>query len=406
VISMAKARSRTAARKIKDKWKAKSWYNILAPPSFDNVTVADTLSDNPDRLINRVTEVSLQDLTNDFRKSHIKLFFKIYKVEESNALTQYTGHTLTSDYLRRMIRRKRSKIDGVYDVTTRDGAVVRVKPFATTDKRIQNSQRKIVRETMKKTISSQAKTNTLAEFIKNIIDGKVGSDVYKNCKKLYPVKRVEIHKTQVLSPPTIEIEEEKTIKTEESEVEGSDKKEKKTTKKPEEKPEPVDELPKEEKPTEEPEEEKSAEETEEPKEEKPEPVDELPKEEKPTEEPEEEKPTEGLAEPKEKKSDLVEEPPEEEPPEEPEQEEPKEEKSAEETEEPKEEKPEPVDELPKEEKPTEEPEQEEEPAKDDAKEQEEPKEEKPAEEPEQEEPKEEKSAEDAEETKKEPKKTE
>ncbi len=142
---MAKARSRAAARKVKDRWKAKNWYNIQAPPAFDNVTIADALSDSPDNLINRVTGVSLQDLTNDFRKSHITLFFKINKVEETNAFTQFVGHTLTSDYLRRMIRRRRSKIDGVYDVTTRDGAVLRVKPFATTDKRIQNSQRKVVR---------------------------------------------------------------------------------------------------------------------------------------------------------------------------------------------------------------------------------------------------------------------
>jgi len=169
---MAKARARTAARKVKDRWKAKSWYNVVAPPSFDNVTIADTLADSPDSLINRVTEVSLQDLTNDFRKSHIKLYFKIHKVEETNAHTQFAGHTLTSDYLRRMIRRRRSKIDGVYDAITRDGATIRVKPFATTDKRIQNSQKKVVREAMKKTIYDQAKTSTLAEFVKNILDGR------------------------------------------------------------------------------------------------------------------------------------------------------------------------------------------------------------------------------------------
>ncbi len=248
---MAKARSRTAARKVKDKWKAKVWYNILAPPSFENVTIADTLADKPANLINRVTEVSLQDLTNDFRKSHIKLFFKIYEVEETNAHTQFIGHTLTSDYLRRMIRRKRSKIDGVYDVTTRDGAIVRVKPFATTDKRIQNSQRKIVRETMKKTIYNLAKTSTLSEFIKIVIDGKVGSDIYRNCKKLYPVKRVDVNKTQVLSPPTIEIEEEKPTEiVEQPEVKETE--EKKATKKKEKKPviiekesskEPEEELP-------------------------------------------------------------------------------------------------------------------------------------------------------------------
>jgi len=279
---MAKARSRTTARKIKDKWKSKNWYNILLPPSFDNIAVADTLSDSPDKLLNRVTEVSLQDLTNDFRKSHIKLFFKIYKIEESNALTHYIGHALTSDYLRRMIRRKRSKIDGVYDVNTRDGALIRVKPFATTDKRIQNSQRKVVRETMKKTISDQAKTSTLAEFVKNIIDGKTGSDIYKNCKKLYPVKRVEIHKTQVLSLPTIEIKEKKATKTEKPEVEKPDKKEKKTTKKGEEKPKPVEEPPIEEEEPSTEEKEPPVEKEEPPKEEKEPPVEkeEPPKEEK------------------------------------------------------------------------------------------------------------------------------
>jgi len=325
---MAKARSRTVARKMKDKWKAKTWYNVLAPPSFDNVTIADTLADKPANLINRVTEVSLQDLTNDFRKSHIKLYFKIHNVEETNAHTQFVGHTLTSDYLRRMIRRKRSKIDGVYDATTRDGATIRVKPFATTDKRIQNSQRKIVRETMKKIILDQAKVSTLSEFVKCIIDGKIGSDIYKNCKKLYPVKRVEVYKTQVLSPPTIEIEEEKPAIVEQPEAKETEEKGKKAPKKEEkkseEKTEPVEELlkegekspeelpQKEEQPVE-PEEEIKETEPEEPVEPKEEPKEEKPEELESPVEPEEEiketepeEPVEPKEEPKEEKPEELE----------------------------------------------------------------------------------------------------
>lgn len=235
---MAKARARSAARKVKDRWRAKNWYNIQTPPAFDSVTIADTLADSPDSLINRVTGVSLQDLTNDFRKSHIVLYFKIHKIEETNAHTQFVGHSLTSDYLRRMIRRRRSKIDGVYDVTTRDGAFIRVKPFATTDKRIQNSQKRVVREAMKKTVEDQASANTMSEFIKNILDGKVGSDIYKNCKKLYPVKRVDIYKTEVISQPTTMIEEKKPKKEEKKkeEVKEPEKKEEEPPKE-EEKPE-------------------------------------------------------------------------------------------------------------------------------------------------------------------------
>lgn len=229
--SMAKARSRTSARKVKDRWKAKNWYNIQAPPAFDSVTVADTLSDTPESLINRVTAVSFQDITNDFKKSHIKLYFKIHKVEEEIAHTQFAGHTLTSDYLRRMIRRRRSKIDGVYDVTTRDGAVLRIKPFATTDKRVQNSQKRVVREAMKKTIIDQAKTSTLTELVKQILDGKTGSDIYKNCKKLYPVKRVEIYKTEVLAQPSIMIADKKPAKKEEKEEPATTEEPKKVEKK-------------------------------------------------------------------------------------------------------------------------------------------------------------------------------
>lgn len=218
---MAKARARAAARKIRDKWRAKNWYNVLAPPAFDSITVAETLTDNPDKLIGRVAEVSLQDLTNDFRKSHITLYFKINKVEENNAHTQFVGHSLTSDYVRRMIRRRKSKIDGVYDIKTKDNALIRVKPFAITEKRIQSSQKKIIRNAIKKTITEEAAKTTMTEFIKNIIDGKIGSEIYKNCKNLYPVKRIEINKTEVLSQPTIIIPEKKPKKKEEKTEEKS-----------------------------------------------------------------------------------------------------------------------------------------------------------------------------------------
>ena len=227
---MAKARARSAARKVKDKWKAKNWYQIQAPSLFDNAPISETLSDKPDSLIGRVTQISMQDLTNDFRKSHIKLFFKINKVEESTASTYFKGHTLTSDYLRRMIRRRKSRVDGVYDVETKDGAYLRVKPFAITEKRIQNSQKKLIRSVMKETIVNNGKTKTLNELLKEILEGRTGREIYKNCKKFYPVKRVEIHKTEISRLPTIIIEDEKPKKKEETKE--TEVPEKKTVKKP------------------------------------------------------------------------------------------------------------------------------------------------------------------------------
>jgi small subunit ribosomal protein S3Ae len=206
---MPKARARTTTRKVKDRWKAKNWYQILAPSLFNNVPVAETLAESPESLIGRVSEVSLQDLTNDFRKSHIKLLFSIYKIDQNTAHTQLKGTQLTSDYLRRMIRRRKSRVDGVFNVETRDGALATVKPFAIAEKRIQSSQKKLIRNVMKDVIAKEGKVKTLNAFVRDCIDGKVGSEIYKNCKVYYPVKRIEVNKIEVKRLPTVIIEDEK-----------------------------------------------------------------------------------------------------------------------------------------------------------------------------------------------------
>src|SRR5436853_318540 len=45
---MAEKKSRAAARKIKDKWKAKVWYNLLAPEMFNKQALGQTPTDDHD----------------------------------------------------------------------------------------------------------------------------------------------------------------------------------------------------------------------------------------------------------------------------------------------------------------------------------------------------------------------
>ena len=229
---MVKAKSRAAIKRIKDKWKAKSWYRVLAPSMFDEAPIAETLAADKNLLIGRVTEISLQDLTGDFRKSHIKLYFKIDEVEGSDAHTYFYGHTLTTDYVRRLIRRRRSRIDGVYDVNTKDGALIRLKPFATTERRIQTSQKHEIRKIMKDTVISYAKDRTLSELIKGILNEELSKEISKNCKKFYPLRKVEVYKSELLKRPTLKMEEPKkkkeAEKTEESKEEKPEPKEKTT----------------------------------------------------------------------------------------------------------------------------------------------------------------------------------
>ncbi|MDY6965687.1 MAG: 30S ribosomal protein S3ae [Halobacteriota archaeon] len=193
---MAKKSQRRA-----DGWKSKRWYNVVAPEMFGRSDIGETPSDSPDKLIGRVIETTLGDLTNDFSKQNTKLIFKIYNVDGNTAHSKFIGHNLTRDYMRSMVKRRTSRIDANTDVITSDGYTLRVKSSCFTVKRAKTSHIETIRKIMEDNIISRAKGLELSQYIQEIVLGKLSSDIYKEAKLVYPMRRVEIRKTEVKSEP-------------------------------------------------------------------------------------------------------------------------------------------------------------------------------------------------------------
>ena len=70
---MPAPKPKAKGRATKDKWKSKNWYNVMAPEMFNRQKVAETLTDEPEKLMGRIAEVTVQDINGDFSKMHIKL---------------------------------------------------------------------------------------------------------------------------------------------------------------------------------------------------------------------------------------------------------------------------------------------------------------------------------------------
>ncbi len=190
--------AKAAARKVKDKWKAKEWYKIHAPKMFNEAEIGDTPSADPEYVIGRTVEVTVQDLTGDFSKMHIKLKFKVTETEGMDAKTAFIGHDLTSDYVRRLTRRRKTKTDHVVDFYTKDGFKYRVKTMSIADRRIQSSQEEGMRAIITETLTNMGKEMTLSEVVKAIISGSLSRDLAKACHVIIPIKRIEIRKSEVL----------------------------------------------------------------------------------------------------------------------------------------------------------------------------------------------------------------
>ncbi len=189
---------------IKDKWKLKKWYQVIAPPVFGGALLGTTPADDPLKLIGRVMEVTLYDITGDLTQVHVRLYFQIIEVQDTKAITRFKGHELSRDYMRSLIRRKSSKIQGIFDVVTKDGYKLRITAVTLTSYRCKTSQKRAIRKVMRDIISSQVPQMTFDEVIQAMIFGKFSQEIAEAARKIYPIRKVEIYKSKLLEIPSPE----------------------------------------------------------------------------------------------------------------------------------------------------------------------------------------------------------
>jgi small subunit ribosomal protein S3Ae len=188
----------------------KNWYMVNSPPYFGGVNIGSTPSDDPDKVMGRVVESTLYDITGDFSHQYLKMYFQINEVDGKTAHTIFKGHEYSKDYLRSLVRRRTTKVDGLFNVITKDGYNMRVAISAFTLSRVKTSQEKAMRMIMAKIIKEKSATLTIDQFAQEMVLGKIASDIYNEAKKIAPLRHVGIRGSKLVKqiaqakPPTVE----------------------------------------------------------------------------------------------------------------------------------------------------------------------------------------------------------
>ena len=197
---MAKgAAARAAARKQRDKWKSKRWYTIRAPRHpWAFKVIGETIAEDEAMLIGRNYEILQNELDGDFSKMHVKVQFRITSVVGGDALTEYIGHEMLKDHIRRQVRRDRGKVDDTVDIVTEDGFYVRVKPLLISRNRIKGSQKQEMRTLAREVILKTGATTTWIDLQKSSLDGTLEAKIKEAVSKIQPVRGVMIRRTQLI----------------------------------------------------------------------------------------------------------------------------------------------------------------------------------------------------------------
>ena len=192
----------TKTKRVRDKWRSKTWYMVMAPPYFGNVELGAVPADEQEKLVGRVIDSTLYDVTGDFAHQYLKMYFQVMGTDGKTAKTIFKGHEYSRDYLRSLVRRRTTKVDSTFAITTKDGFKLQLAISAFTLSRIKTSQEKIVRSIMDRIIKEKATTLTMDQFAQEMVLGKIASDIYNEAKKIAPLRHVGIRKSKLLTEIT------------------------------------------------------------------------------------------------------------------------------------------------------------------------------------------------------------
>ncbi len=193
---MSKRRGR-----IKDKWRDKKWYKVVSPPYFGGVELGSVPADDPSKLVGRIVDGTLYDITNDFAHQYLKMYFTVEDVEGKTAHTVFKGHEYSRDYLRSLVRRRTTRVDGIFKIITKDGYGLMLAVSVFTLSRIKTSQEHEIRTIISAIVKEKAASLTFDQFVQELVLGKIASDIYNEAKKISPLRHVGVRKSKLILQP-------------------------------------------------------------------------------------------------------------------------------------------------------------------------------------------------------------
>jgi len=185
--------------RVVDKWKLKNWYTIKAPEIFDGKEIGQVVAIEEDTLKNRVIRLGLGEVTGSFGQgaAFTAVSFRVTGVSGKTVSTKFIGHELSPSYIKTLLRRRRSIIYNVENVTTTDGHTLCLKSVAITAFKVSENIRHDLRKAISENIRSLGGELNLSALSQEVIFGKFSAKVFGKIKNITPMRRLEIKKSEL-----------------------------------------------------------------------------------------------------------------------------------------------------------------------------------------------------------------
>ncbi|MBT4604597.1 hypothetical protein HOC01_03080 [archaeon] len=191
---MAKKQKKDTKIKIKKK----VWYNVVAPKSFNHKEIGETYLENPDKGLNRKMTVSLKDLTGSMRDQNVQIQLKLSEVKGTSLHTIPIGYNVVSTFVKRLVRKRTSRLDDVFTLNTKNGKPVVLKMLIVTYGHVNKSMATTLRMKVRSLMQDQMQKTDFETLVSSLVSLKIQSPIKRTVNKFFPIKEVLVRSAHLV----------------------------------------------------------------------------------------------------------------------------------------------------------------------------------------------------------------
>lgn len=186
--------NRMAAKKqtLKTKTKKKKWFPLYAPTIFGGQLIGETYVESAETVKGKFINANLSTISNDMKKQNITVRLRVNKIVEGKGQTEVIGMQQVQGFVKRLVRRGRTKVDDSFLAKTKDGQVVRIKPLIITNTLCVASTSSQIRMEVRKVLIERVAKLGFVNMVQDILNFKVQKDLKNMLNKIHPIRSVDI----------------------------------------------------------------------------------------------------------------------------------------------------------------------------------------------------------------------
>ena len=195
----------------KVKVKRKVWFNVIAPSIFNSREIGETYLEKVEQGVGRKMTVSLRDLTGSMRDQNVRVKLALNEVKANSLHSTPIGYSIVPTFVKRLVRKRTSRLDDVFTIKTKDGKPVIVKMLIVTYGSVNKSMATTLRMKVRSLMKADLSKNDFESFISRLVSLKVQHPIKKIVNKFFPIKEVLVRSVEL-------VDEERARRIKESEV--------------------------------------------------------------------------------------------------------------------------------------------------------------------------------------------